>query len=117
MNKYIATVAAVFLMVATAVSANTMLSYAQNASNMTGDVGSDMTGDVGSDMTGDVGSDMTGDVGSDMTGDISKLAPDGSATGLVAQGEKAFIVVCPEDFLTIKQCQILVTQPTVVAVK
>ena len=93
MNKYIATVAAVFLMVATAVSANTMLSYAQNASN------------------------MTGDVGSNMTGDISKLAPDGSATGLVAQGEKSFIVVCPEDFLTIKQCQILVTQPTVVAVK
>ena len=93
MNKYIATVAAVFLMVATAVSANTMLSYAQNASN------------------------MTGDVGSNMTGDISKLAPDGSATGIVAQGEKSFIVVCPENFLTIKQCQILVTQPTVVAVK
>ena len=93
MYKYIATFAAVFLMVAAAVSANTMLSYAQNASN------------------------MTGDVGSNMTGDISKLAPDGSATGLVAQGEKSFIVVCPEDFLTIKQCQILVTQPTVVAVK
>ena len=101
MYKYIATFAAVFLMVATAVSANTMLSYAQNASNM----------------TGDVGSNMTGDVGSNMTGDISKLAPDGSATGLVAQGEKSFIVVCPEDFLTIKQCQILVTQPTVVAIK
>ena len=93
MYKYIATFAAVFLMVAAAVSANTILSYAQNASN------------------------MTGDVGSNMTGDISKLAPDGSATGLVAQGEKSFIVVCPEDFLTIKQCQILVTQPTVVAVK
>jgi hypothetical protein len=93
MNKYITTFAAVFLMVATAVSANTMLSYAQNASN------------------------MTGDVGSNMTGDISKLAPEGSATGLLAQGEKSFIVVCPEDFLTIKQCQILVTQPTVVAVK
>ena len=93
MYKYIATFAAVFLMVAAAVSANTILSYAQNASN------------------------MTGDVGSNMTGDVSKLAPDGSATGLVAQGEKSFIVVCPEDFLTIKQCQILVTQPTVVAVK
>ena len=93
MYKYIATFAAVFLMVAAAVSANTMLSYAQNGSN------------------------MTGDVGSNMTGDISKIAPDGSATGLVAQGEKSFIVVCPEDFLTIKQCQILVTQPTVVAVK
>ena len=52
-----------------------------------------------------------------MTDDVKKLAPDGSATGLVAQGEKSFIVVCPEDFLTIKQCQILVTQPTVVAVK
>jgi hypothetical protein len=93
MNKYITTFAAVFLMIAAAVSANTMLSYAQNASN------------------------MTGDVGSNMTGDISKLAPEGSATGLVAQGEKSFLVVCPEDFLTIKQCQILVTQPTVVAVK
>ena len=93
MYKYIATFAAVFLMVAAAVSANTMLSYAQNASN------------------------MTGDVGSNMTGDVKKLAPDGSATGLMAQGEKSFIVVCPEDFLTIKQCQILVTQPTVVAVK
>ena len=93
MYKYIATFAAVFLMVAAAVSANTMLSYAQNASN------------------------MTGDVGSNMTGDVSKIAPDGSATGLMAQGEKSFIVVCPEDFLTIKQCQILVTQPTVVAVK
>ena len=93
MYKYIATFAAVFLMVAAAVSANTMLSYAQNASN------------------------MTGDVGSNMTGDVKKLAPNGSATGLMAQGEKSFIVVCPEDFLTIKQCQILVTQPTVVAVK
>jgi hypothetical protein len=85
MYKYIATFAAVFLMVAAAVSTNTMLSYAQNASNM--------------------------------TDDVKKLAPDGSATGLVAQGEKSFLVVCPEDFLTIKQCQILVTQPTVVAVK
>lgn len=93
MNKSIATFAAVFLMVAAAVSGNTMLSYAQNASN------------------------MTGDVGSNMTADVKKLAPDGSATGLVAQGEKSFIVVCPEHFLTIKQCQILVTQPTVVAVK
>jgi hypothetical protein len=43
-----------------------------------------------------------------MTGDISKLVPDGSATGLVAQGEKFFIVVCPQDFQIIKQCQILV---------
>ena len=85
MNKYIATVVAIFLMIATTVSANTMLSYAQNASNV--------------------------------TDDVKKLAPDGSATGLVAQGEKSFIVVCPENFLTIKQCQILVTQPTVVAVK
>jgi len=109
MYKYIATFAAVFLMVAAAVSSNTMLSFAQNASNM--------TGDVGSNMTGDVGSNMTGDVGSNMTGDVKKLAPDGSATGLVAQGEKSFIVVCREDFLTINQCQILVTQPTVVAVK
>jgi hypothetical protein len=51
------------------------------------------------------------------TDDVSKLAPDGSATGIIAEGEKSFIVVCPEDFQTIKQCQILVTQPTVVAVK
>jgi hypothetical protein len=86
MNKYFLTVAAVLLMIATAASANTMLSYAQNASNMT-------------------------------TDDVSKLAPEGSATGIIAQGEKSFIVVCPEDFQTIKQCQILVTQPTVVAVK
>ena len=86
MNKYIITISAVLLMIATAASANTMFSYAQNASNMTGD-------------------------------DVSKLAPEGSATGIIAQGEKSFIVVCPEDFQTIKQCQILVTQPTVVAVK
>ena len=86
MNKYIITVSAVLLMIATAASANTMLSYAQNSSNMTDD-------------------------------DVSKLAPEGSATGIIAQGEKSFIVVCPEDFQTIKQCQILVTQPTVVAVK
>jgi len=85
MQKYIVTVAAVLLVVATAASANTMFSYAQNASNM--------------------------------TDDTKKLAPDGCATGLMAQGEKSFIVVCPEDFLTIKQCQILVTQPTVVAIK
>ena len=85
MYKYIVTVAAVLLMVVTAVSANTMLSYAQNGSNM--------------------------------TDDVKKLAPDGSATGLIAQGEKSFFVVCPEDFLTIKQCEILATQPTVVAVK
>jgi hypothetical protein len=86
MNKYIMTISAVLLMIATAASANTMLSYAQNVSNMT-------------------------------TDDVSKLAPDGSATGIIAEGEKSFIVVCPEDFQTIKQCQILVTQPTVVAVK
>jgi hypothetical protein len=55
--------------------------------------------------------------GANMTGgDVSKLAPDGSATGLVAQGEKFFIVLCPQDFQDIKQCQILVGQPTVVAV-
>jgi hypothetical protein len=87
MNKYIMTISAVLFMIATtAASANTMLSYAQNTSNMT-------------------------------TDDVGKLAPDGSATGIIAQGEKSFIVVCPEDFQTIKQCQILVTQPTVVAVK
>lgn len=55
--------------------------------------------------------------GSDMTADLSKLAPDGSATDLVSQVEKSFKVLCPEDFSIIKQCQIIVTEPTVVAVK
>jgi hypothetical protein len=55
--------------------------------------------------------------GANMTGDISKLAPNGSASAVVAQGEKFFIVVCPQDFQDIKQCQILVGQPTVAAVK
>ncbi len=52
-----------------------------------------------------------------MTGDINMLAPDGSATGLGAQDEKFFIVLCPQDFEVIMQCQILAGQPTVVAVK
>ena len=86
MKTYILTVAAVLLIAATAVSANSMSVYAQGG-------------------------------GANMTGDISKLAPDGSATGLVAQGEKFFVVVCPPDFQGINQCQILVGQPTVVAVK
>jgi hypothetical protein len=85
MKTYTITVAAMLLIVGTAVSANSMSVYAQGGANM--------------------------------TGDISKLAPDGSATGLVAQGEKFFVVVCLQDFQIIKQCQILVGQPTVVAVK
>jgi hypothetical protein len=37
--------------------------------------------------------------GANMTGeDVSKLAPDSSATGFVAQGEKFFIVLCPKIF-------------------
>jgi hypothetical protein len=56
--------------------------------------------------------------GANMTGgDVSKLAPGGSATGIVKQGEKFFIVLCPPDFQDIKQCQILVAQPTTAIVK
>jgi hypothetical protein len=50
-----------------------------------------------------------------MAGDASKLSPSGSAIGIVAQGEKIFIVVCPRDFQIIKQCEILTAQPTLVA--
>ena len=48
---------------------------------------------------------------------VNKLSPSGSATGLVAQGEKFFVVVCPPIFQGIEQCQILVGQPTVAAIK
>jgi hypothetical protein len=37
-----------------------------------------------------------------MTGDASKIAPTGSGKGIVAQGEKIFVVVCPRDFKSIK---------------
>jgi hypothetical protein len=53
--------------------------------------------------------------GVNMAGDASKLSPSGSAKGIVAQGEKTFIVVCPRDFQIIKQCEILTAQPTLVA--
>jgi hypothetical protein len=33
--------------------------------------------------------------GANMTGDASKIAPTGSGKGIVAQGEKIFVVVCP----------------------
>ena len=55
--------------------------------------------------------------GANMTGDTSKLAPSGSAKGVVAQGEKIFIVVCPRDFQSIKQCEIFTAQPTLVAIR
>jgi hypothetical protein len=57
--------------------------------------------------------------GANMTGggDVSKLAPGDTATGIVKQGEKYFIVLCPPDFKDIKQCQILVARPTTAIVK
>jgi hypothetical protein len=55
--------------------------------------------------------------GTNMTGDASKLAPTGSAKGIVAQGEKIFVVVCPRDFQSIKQCEVFTAQPTLVAIK
>jgi hypothetical protein len=56
--------------------------------------------------------------GANMTGgDASRLAPNGAAKGIVAQGEKIFIVVCPRDFQSIKQCEIFTAQPTLVAIK
>lgn len=53
--------------------------------------------------------------GANMTGDANKLSPGGSAKGIVAQGEKIFMVICPRDFQIIKQCEILTAQPTLVA--
>ena len=93
MKTYIVLIIAVLLIAATAVSANSMSVYAQGGANMTGG-----------------GANMTGD-------DVSKLAPGGSATGLVKQGEKFFIVLCPPVFQDIRQCQILVAQPTTAIVK
>ena len=55
--------------------------------------------------------------GANMTGDASKIAPTGSGKGIVAQGEKIFVVVCPRDFKSIKQCEIFVAQPTLAAIK
>lgn len=93
MKTYIVLVTAVILIAATAVSTNSMSIYAQGGANMTGG-----------------GANMTGE-------DVGKLAPGGSATGLVKQGEKFFIVLCPPVFQDIKQCQILVAQPTTAIVK
>lgn len=93
MKTYIVLVTAVILIAATAVSTNSMSVYAQGGANMTGG-----------------GANMTGE-------DVGKLAPGGSATGLVKQGEKFFIVLCPPVFQDIKQCQILVAQPTTAIVK
>jgi hypothetical protein len=93
MKTHIVLVTAVILIAATAVSTNSMSVYAQGGANMTGG-----------------GANMTGE-------DVGKLAPGGSATGLVKQGEKFFIVLCPPVFQDIKQCQILVAQPTTAIVK
>ena len=93
MKTYIVLVTAVILIAATAVSTNSMSVYAQGGANMTGG-----------------GANMTGE-------DVGKLAPGGSATGLVKQGEKFFIVLCPPVFQDIKLCQILVAQPTTAIVK
>jgi hypothetical protein len=92
MNAYIVLVTAAFLIAATAISVNTMTAYARSPENMIGG-------------------------GANMTGNASKLSPSGSAKGIVAQGEKIFIVVCPRDFQTIKQCEIFVAQPTLTAIK
>jgi hypothetical protein len=90
MKAYIVLVTAAFLIAATAISVNTMTAYARSPENMIGG-------------------------GPNMTAAVSKLAPSGSAKGIVAQGEKIFIVVCPRDFQIIKQCEILTAQPTLVA--
>jgi hypothetical protein len=92
MKAYIVLVTAAFLIAATAISFNTMTAYARSPENMIGG-------------------------GANMTGNASKLAPSGSAKGIVAQGEKIFIVVCPRDFQSIKQCEIFTAQPTLVAIK
>jgi len=94
MKAHIALVTAVFLIAATAISVNTMTAYARSPVEHTSTTG-----------------------GANLTGDASKLAPNGAAKGIVAQGEKIFIVVCPRDFQTIKQCEIFVAQPTLTAIK
>ena len=91
MKAYIVLFTAAFLIAATAISVNTMTAYARSPENMIG--------------------------GANMTGNASKLSPSGSAKGVVAQGEKIFIVVCPRDFQSIRQCEVFTAQPTLVAVK
>jgi hypothetical protein len=91
MKAYIVLFTAAFLIAASAISVNTMTAYARSPENMIG--------------------------GANMTGNASKLAPSGSAKGVVAQGEKIFIVVCPRDFQSIRQCEVFTAQPTLVAVK
>ena len=92
MKAYIVLFTAAFLIAATAISVNTMTAYARSPENMIGG-------------------------GPNMTAAASKLAPSGSAKGVVAQGEKIFIVVCPRDFQSIKQCEIFTAQPTLVAIR
>ena len=94
MKAYIALFTAAFLIAATAISVNTMTAYARTPVEH---------------------ASMTGIA--NMTGDASKLTPSGSAKGVVAQGEKIFIVVCPRDFQSIRQCEVFTAQPTLVAVK
>ena len=91
MKAYIVLFTAAFLIAATAISVNTMTAYARSPENMIG--------------------------GANMTGNASKLAPSGSAKGVVAQGDNIFIVVCPRDFQSIRQCEVFTAQPTLVAVK
>jgi len=86
MKAYIVLFTAAFLVAATAISVNTMTTYARSPENMIGG-------------------------GPNMTADASKLAPSGSAKGVVSQGEEIFVVVCPRDFQSIKQCEIFTSKP------
>jgi hypothetical protein len=87
MKAYIVLFTAAFLIAATAISVNTMTTYARSPENMIGG-------------------------GPNMTADASKIAPSGSTKGVVAQGEKIFTVVCPRDFQSIKQCEVFTAQPS-----
>jgi hypothetical protein len=85
MKAYIVLFTVAFLVAATAISVNTMTAYARSPENMIGG-------------------------GPNMTVAASKLAPSVSAKGVVAQGDEVFVVVCPRDFQSIKQCKIFTTQ-------
>ena len=86
MKAYIVLFTAAFLVAVTAISVNTMTAYARSPENMIGG-------------------------GHNMTAAASKLAPSGSTKGLVVQGVEVFVVVCPRDFQSIKQCEIFTAQP------
>jgi len=86
MKAFIVLFTAAFLIAATAISVNTMTTYARSPENMIGG-------------------------GPNMTAAASKLAPSGSAKGVVSQGEEIFTVVCPRDFQSIKQCEIFTSKP------